>query len=171
MDIMDFRENVIWFYDINDINNDSSEFKKKSWEDGPELCQKVRKFVKFSSVLFFFVLLNVEVFEFVGLFVSGHHMEVVSQLLLLQVFLGQVFEVALRKRDRGGHKDLVGVVRNGHFVLKVAKFIFDFNALLEEIWKITGDDHGVIDGLRAVDHKFKGWLFLVIFSLSISDHW
>ena len=30
MDIMEFRENVIWFYDINDIkmNYNSSEFKK-----------------------------------------------------------------------------------------------------------------------------------------------
>lgn len=46
-----------------------------------------------------------EVSQLVSVLVAGDHVEVVAQLLLLQVLLGEVLEVALRERSLGCHGD------------------------------------------------------------------
>ena len=46
-----------------------------------------------------------EVAQLVGVLVAGDYVEVVAQLLLLQVLLGEVLQVTFRKRRLGGYGD------------------------------------------------------------------
>jgi hypothetical protein len=51
------------------------------------------------SFLGSFVLLNIEVFNFVGLLVLGDHIQEFSKAVLFQVFLGEVLKISLGEWD------------------------------------------------------------------------
>ena len=62
------------------------------------------------SFLGSFVLLNIEVFNFVGLLVLGDHIQEFSKAVLFQVFLGEVLKISLGERDRAVDVDFGSVV-------------------------------------------------------------
>ena len=53
-----------------------------------------------------FIALNVEVSEFVLVLVGGNHSQVLLQVLLLKVLLGQVLQVSLTEGDGGLEGDV-----------------------------------------------------------------
>ena len=62
------------------------------------------------SFLGSFVLLNIEVFNFVGLLILGDHIQEFSKAVLFQVFLGEVLKISLGERDRAVDVDFGSVV-------------------------------------------------------------
>jgi len=56
-------------------------------------------------LLFIIVVIDVEVTELVRGLVGGDHTQVITELIFLQVLLGQVLQVTLGERHLGGHAD------------------------------------------------------------------
>merc|ERR1712036_12713 len=75
---------------------------------------------------------NVEVPELVHPLGGGDDVNVVTELLLLQVLLGQVLQVALREWKLSGHKDLGLLAGELALVAKLASLAVDLDTLHEE---------------------------------------
>merc|ERR1712060_510276 len=111
------------------------------------------------------VVVDLEVTELVGALVSGDNAEILTHLLLLQVLLGQVLEVALGEVDLGLNDDVVHVLGDSDSVSEVAKLSLNLDALSEEIAEISEDDDVILDGELAVDSELVSRL-LALSSLS-----
>ena len=61
-----------------------------------------------------FGVVDVEVTKFVGGFVGGDHVKVITELVLLEVLLGEVLEVSLGEGSLGSYYDLGLVASNGY---------------------------------------------------------
>ena len=68
----------------------------------PECHQFLREGRLLISFLLFLVLVDLEVAQFKGLLGAGHHAQPVTQVVLLQVLLGQVLQVSVHSTTRQG---------------------------------------------------------------------
>jgi len=94
-------------------------------------------------LVFFLVLVDLEVFELVRGLVVGDDSEPVSEVVSLQVLLRQVFEVSLGEVDVRSNVDL-GLVGGDRDVLaEVSDLSVDLDLLLEELLEL-GDGHDVV---------------------------
>merc|ERR1711924_226417 len=71
------------------------------------------------------IVRNVEVAKLVCALGGSDHMNIVAELLLLQVLLGQVLQVALGERWLGGHHDLGLLTVDLDLVAEVASLAAD----------------------------------------------
>ncbi|RUP43952.1 hypothetical protein BC936DRAFT_150146 [Jimgerdemannia flammicorona] len=85
-------------------------------------------------VVVILVVGNVEVLELEGVLIRGDDTEPVTELVLLQELLGEVFEVALGESRVGSNGDL-GVVAagNGDGIAEVVGTTTDLDAIVEEL--------------------------------------
>jgi hypothetical protein len=78
-------------------------------------------------------LCDVEVLKLVGVLSSGHHTQEITELLLSQILLGEVFEVSLGEGKLSIDVELGLVLVDDDFVTKVASFAVDFDAIVEKL--------------------------------------
>ena len=57
-------------------------------------------------LVFFFLLVDVEIFELVGALRVGNNSEPVTEVVSLKVLLGQIFQISLGEVDVGRNVDL-----------------------------------------------------------------
>jgi len=97
------------------------------------------------------LLLNVEVFDLVRALVGGNDIEELTKGVLLQVFLGEVFQVSLGEADVSLDSDALVVSVHLHALSEVASATADLDAGSEELSEVAGVEDLVLDGLGAVD--------------------
>ncbi len=106
-----------------------------------------------TNLLLFLALAGVdlEVLELKGALRSGDHVQVVAQLLLLQVLLGQVLEVSLGKGQLGSDQDLGLVARDHHLGSEVSSLAAHLDAVVQILLEGGGVDDLVLHGLVEIN--------------------
>jgi len=103
---------------------------------------------------------DVEVAELVGGLVGGDHVEVIAELLLLQVLLGEVLEVSLGEGGFSSDEKLGAVAGDGYCLAEHAGLAVDLDAVVKELLEGSGVKNLVIDGGGAVDGELEHLLLL-----------
>ena len=75
------------------------------------------------------VLLNVEIFDLVLFFARSDNIQELSQVVLLQIFLSHVLEVAFGEVDGSIYCDFAIVVANFHLIAQLSDLSIDLNSL------------------------------------------
>lgn len=97
------------------------------------------------------VLLDIEVSKLVRVLVRRGDVEIVSQVLLLEVLLGQVLKVSLGEGDVRVNGDLlVGGVNSDSFT-QVTSLTRNLDVSLQEFSEFTDKEDLIFNGLGAVD--------------------
>ena len=115
------------------------------------------------------VILNVEVSEFVVVLAGGDNSQVLLQVLLLEVLLGQVLQVSLAEGDAGLNDDIVGVLGHGHGGAEVAGLTVNLDVLLEVVFEVAQNDDVVLDGELAVDGELVADLLSLLGALLLHN--
>ena len=84
--------------------------------------------------------MDVEVAELVGGLVGRDDVEVVTELLLLEVLLGEVLEVALGERGLGNDVEAVLVAGDDDGVTEDTGLAVDLDAVVEELLERSLED-------------------------------
>lgn len=116
-----------------------------------------------SSLLFVGIIAptNVEVPHFVRVLAGGNDTEVVSELLLLQVSLGQVFKLPLAELQvgRARYGELGSVPRDGNIVSSEgSRLSTNLDPIMEVLFKLRHLEDFIVHGLCAVNHKLDDGL-------------
>merc|ERR1719240_2584951 len=90
-----------------------------------------------SRSLLLVVLVDVEVAQLVRALVWGDDTKEITELLLLQVLLGKVLQVALRERRLGLHLDLGLLARHLDLLAEVTGLALNLDALLQVLLEVT----------------------------------
>ena len=106
-----------------------------------------------SLIVFFLILfiVNLEVSEFIGVAGRRHHPEPIPQVVLLEVLLGQVLEVALGEGHGGGDHQAVLLPGQGDVLAQVAGLASNLDALLEVGLKVSAVHDAVLHRVGAVN--------------------
>ena len=104
------------------------------------------------------LLVELKIAELVGVLVGGDDAEVITQLLLLHVLLGEVLEVALAEVDLGLNDDVSLVFADSDRAAEVAGLAIDLNAIIEEVREVIEHDDVVVDGKLAVEDELSALL-------------
>ena len=104
-------------------------------------------------LLVFVLTVELQVFDFVGALVSSVDLEVVVDLDLLQILLGEVLEVSLGEGDGNADDDPLVLAGDLDGLPEFAGLAVDFYPLLEELCEVGGVENLVLDGFGAVDHE------------------
>ena len=115
------------------------------------------------------IILNVEVSEFVVVLAGGDNSQVLLQVLLLEVLLGQVLQVSLAEGDAGLNDDIVGVLGHGHGGAEVAGLAVNLDVLLEVVFEVAQNDDVVLDGELAVDGELVADLLSLLGALLLHN--
>ena len=102
---------------------------------------------------------NIKIFKFVGGGIGSNDMKVISQVLLFEVFLGQIFQVTLGKRKLGSHKDAWRIFTfsfDFDFATQIACSAVDFDFVLKKFHERSRVKNVVLERNFAVDAKFLG---------------
>ena len=75
-----------------------------------------------------FVIVDLEVSELIRVLGGGNDTEPVPQIVLLQVFLGQILQIPLAEGNSGSENDLVLFTAKSHILAKVAGFARDLKS-------------------------------------------
>ena len=102
--------------------------------------------------------IELEIAELVGVLVGSNDAEVVTELLLLHVLLGEVLEVALAEVDLGLNDDVSLVFADSDRAAEVAGLAIDLNAIIEEVREVIEHDDVVVDGKLAVEDELSALL-------------
>lgn len=107
--------------------------------------------------------MDVEVFDLVGVFVLGNDVQEFPKAVLLQVFLGEVFEVPLGEGHLGVDINIGAIIDDLDGFTQFASLAIDFDPLAQVLGEVGGDEDLVLYGLRAVNGEAQGLLGLVFF--------
>ena len=110
-----------------------------------------------------FVLLNVEVFDFVGLLILGNHVKKFSKAVLLEIFLGKILKVPLWERHSAVYANLCSVVSNFNLISEFSCFTINFDSLAQVFWEVGGDEDLILHWLWAVDTEVEDFVFFLFF--------
>jgi len=97
------------------------------------------------------VVRDVEVTELVHALGRGNNVNVVTELLLLQVLLGEVLEVTLGERKLSSDEDLGLLTGEGDLVAELASLAVDLDALKEETLELSALEEAILEWDRVVD--------------------
>ena len=100
-----------------------------------------------------FLVVDLEVSELVAVLGVGNHTQPVSQVVLLQVLLGEVLQVSLGEGDVGGEGDLGLLPLHGELLAEVAGLASDLDALLEVLLEVSAVHDTILDGVGAVNEE------------------
>uniref|UniRef100_K3WA33 Uncharacterized protein n=1 Tax=Globisporangium ultimum (strain ATCC 200006 / CBS 805.95 / DAOM BR144) TaxID=431595 RepID=K3WA33_GLOUD len=110
-------------------------------------------------------IVDVEVTKFVGVLVRSNDVKVVTQLLLLQVLLGQVLKVTLREWSNGRNVQFVLFARDLDGVTEHTDLATDLDAVVQELLERGRVKHTVIDWDGAVNGELEHLLLPDLLSL------
>ena len=96
------------------------------------------------------ICLNIEVSEFVLVLAGGDDSQVLLQVLLLEVLLGEILEVALAQGNGGLHNDVLRILAHSHCGAQVASFALHLYPLLQEVLEVVQHYHVVFNRQFAV---------------------
>jgi len=98
------------------------------------------------------VINDVEESQLIHALGGGDHAQPVPQLLLLEEFLGQIFQISPREVDVCDDLDLaIADLADGDVIAQVARAALDLDAIVQELLEGGEVEDFVGDGLRAVD--------------------
>ena len=100
-----------------------------------------------------------EVAHLIRVFAAGNNTKVVTQLLLLQIPLGKVLELALAEAKVGwaGHSQLGAVTADGHIVGREGTGLaVDLDVIVQVLFEQSHIEDLIVHGLRAVNDKLDG---------------
>merc|ERR1711865_1246776 len=105
-----------------------------------------------SLLLVLVIVVDLEITELVGVLAGGNNSKVLTHLLLLQVLLGEVLEIALAEVNGGIDDEGVLVLGDGDGGSEVASLSFDLDSLGKEALEIAENDNIVFNWHAAVDN-------------------
>merc|ERR1719464_1163838 len=97
------------------------------------------------------LIIDLKVAELISVLVVSDNSEILTHLLLLQVLLSKVLEVALAEVNLCLNNDTILVLANSDGITKVASLAANLDLLGEEVREIVKDDNIILNGERAVD--------------------
>tara|TARA_B110001450_G_C17351467_1_gene371691 strand:+ start:191 stop:577 length:387 start_codon:yes stop_codon:yes gene_type:complete len=106
------------------------------------------------------VVFDFEISELVGVLSGSEDSQEFLEVLFLQVFLGEIFEVSLGEWDLGFNNDGVFVGGDGDGGTEVSSLVFNLDSLGEEALEILKDNNVILDWEFAVNVEFLGLDFL-----------
>ena len=108
------------------------------------------------GILIFIVrllIVDLEVSELVAVLGVGNHSQPVSQVVLLQVLLGEVLQVSLGEGDVGGEGNLGLLPLHGELLAKVAGLAGNLDALLKVLLEVSAVQDSILGGVGAVNKE------------------
>merc|ERR1712071_487233 len=104
-------------------------------------------------------VVEAEVLELVRVLGAGHHAQVVTQAVLLQVLLGQVLQVPLAHLDVVActDGDLALCTLNVQVLAKVLGLAIHLDAVMEELLKVRGLHESILHWVSAVNDELDSF--------------
>merc|ERR1719317_333282 len=107
-------------------------------------------------IFFFFLIVDLEVSELVNVLTASHHSQPITQVVLLQVLLRQVFQVPLGEVDVGVDNNLVLSAFNCDGRSEVVHFSLHLDAVLQELRKVSQIHYTILNRVGAVQSELLG---------------
>merc|ERR1719317_491663 len=107
-------------------------------------------------IIFFFLIVDLEVSELVNVLTASHHSQPITQVVLLQVLLRQVFQVPLGEVDVGVDNNLVLSAFNCAGRSKIVYFPFHLDAVLQELRKVSQIHDTILNWVGAIQSELLG---------------
>jgi hypothetical protein len=114
------------------------------------------------SLLFIFGIItarNAVIAHFIRVLGGRNNAQVILQLLLFQVTLGQVLQLTLAKVQLGrtGNRQLGAVTANDNIAAcQLSSLAVNLDAIVQVLFKLCDIQDLIVNGLRAVNHKLDG---------------
>ena len=116
------------------------------------------------------VVVDGEELEFVDVLVGGDDSQVLTELLFLEVLLGQILEVSLGEGNLALNDSGVLVLANGDGLTKVGFLAFNLDVVNEPLDEVSKNEYVVLNGVSALDDVSVGWLLCLGSLLNLLDH-
>jgi len=116
------------------------------------------------------VVVDLEETELVGVLAVGEHAEELTEVLLLEVLLGEVLKVALGESDLGLNDEGVLVLGDGDGLAEVAGLALNLDLVVHEALEVGENENVVLDGLGAVDDVSVVGLLGLLTLLDLLNH-
>ena len=110
-------------------------------------------------ILLLFILVSLEVTQLVTLFAVGDNTQPVSEVVLLQIFFGEIFQIPFGERHLRSDSDLALALLNGHnSSSEIASFPVHLDSLLGELLKIGSIHDSIFYRVSAVQGELQNLL-------------
>ena len=116
------------------------------------------------------VVVDGEELEFVDVLVGGDDSQVLTELLFLEVLLGQILEVSLGEGNLALNDSGVLVLANGDNLAKVGLLTLNLDVVNEPLDEVSENENVVLNGVSALDDVSVGWLLCLGSLLNLLDH-
>ena len=116
------------------------------------------------------VVVDGEELEFVDVLVGGDDSQVLTELLFLEVLLGQILEVSLGEGNLALNDSGVFVLANGDNLAKVGLLTLNLDVVDEPLDEVSENENVVLNGVSALDDESVGWLLCLGSLLNLLDH-
>merc|ERR1711934_683031 len=117
----------------------------------PFIESTIQKCTSLFVVVLGIVVRDVEVAQLVHALRRGNDVHIVAQLLLLQVLLGQVLEVALREWELRSDENLRLLAIERHLVAKLPSLAVNLDAIEQEKLELSTLEEAILEWHRIVD--------------------
>ena len=133
-----------------------------------ELIQNIPDQCVSILLLLLFILVNLEVTQLIALFAVGDNTQPVSEIVLLQIFFGEIFQIPFGERHLGSDSDLALAPFDGHNPsAEIPSFAVHLDSLLEELLEISSVHDPVFYRVGAIKGELQNLLlFLPPFTTS-----
>lgn len=110
-------------------------------------------------LLLLLVLVDLEVAQLIALLAVGDDTQPVSEVVLLQIFFGEIFQIPFGERHLGSDSDLALASLDGHNPsAKVTSFPVHLDPLLQELLKIGSVHDSIFYRVSAVKGELQNLL-------------
>ena len=116
------------------------------------------------------VVVDGEELEFVDVLIGGDDSQVLTELLFLEVLLGQILEVSLGEGNLALNDSGVLVLANGDNLAKVGLLALNLDVVNEPLDEVSENENVVLNGVSALDDESVGWLLCLGSLLNLLDH-
>ena len=116
------------------------------------------------------VVVDGEELEFVDVLVGGDDSQVLTELLFLEVLLGQILEVSLGEGNLALNDSGVLVLANGDNLAKVGLLTLNLDVVNEPLDEVSENENVVLNWVSALDDESVGWLLCLGSLLNLLDH-
>ena len=116
------------------------------------------------------VVVDGEELEFVDVLVGGDDSQVLTELLFLEVLLGQILEVSLGEGNLALNDSGVFVLANGDNLAKVGLLTLNLDVVNEPLDEVSENENVVLNWVSALDDESVGWLLCLGSLLNLLDH-
>ena len=101
---------------------------------------------------------DLEVSQLVSALGGSDNVQEISQLLLLKILLGQVFQVSLGKRSLSVDNDLGLISADGHLTSQLTGLAVNLNSVVKELLERGRVQDLILHGSRAVNGELRNGL-------------